>query len=230
MSQLFYQPIWIYFGAISPALMQSWAQSPERARSLLSNSVRLTAITTIGGGIVAASAGTWLLAIVFGRSFGGAGQAFEIVIWTEVATAIGQNWSELCVAAKRNSSLILSNCLGALVNVTVCLISVSRMGIRGAALGNLLAATSVTAVLICSFSGDLGFRILQGAMKPALAGAGAYLVSLATRWSAPPVCATLSVLSFVVLLLLTGAVTMMDLKRLRVLMIPARLVASEFQP
>jgi PST family polysaccharide transporter len=230
MSQLFYQPIWIYFAAIVPALMQSWAQSQEKARLLLSDSVRLTAITTIGAGIVSASAGTWLLARIFGKSFGGAGQAFEIMIWTQAISAIGQNWSNLCVAAKRNGSLIRSNSLGAIVNVMVCLATVSRMGIRGAALSNLLAATSVTCFLICSFGRDMGFNILQGAARPALAGAGAYLVSLATRWTAPPVCATLSVFSFVILLLLTGAVTAVDLKRLRVLIMPARQLASEVQP
>ena len=230
MSQMFYQPIWIYFAALTPALMQSWAQSPERAHSLLSDSIRLTAITTIGSGIVAASAGTWLLARVFGKSFGGAGQAFEIMIWTGVVSAIGQNWSELCVAAKRNSILILSNFLGAIVNVTVCLATVSRMGIRGAALSNLLAAMSVTGFLICAFGREMGFKNLKGAARPALAGVGAYLVSLATRWSAPPVSATLSCLSFVALLLLTGAVTKEDLRRVRVLIMPARQIASEFQP
>ncbi len=226
LSQVFYQPIWLYFGAMAPALMQSWAQSPERARSLLSTSIRLTAITSIGCGLVASSAGPWLLAKIFGKPFAGSAQAFEIMIWTGVVMAIGQNWGHLAVAAKKNRLLVQCTFVGAVVNLAVCGASVSRMGIRGAALGNLLAETAVHLVLIWSFGWAMGFKLLQDAAKPILAGSAAYAVSLCTRWSGPPVCATLSLLSFLLLLFLIGEITAKDLRRLQALL-PARRVAAE---
>jgi PST family polysaccharide transporter len=228
MSQVFYQPIWLYFAAMAPALMQTWQRSPERARSLLTDSVRLSATSTIGAGIVAASAGTWLLAKIFGKPYSGSGQAFEIMIWTGVIMAMGQNWSQLCIAAKRNRILLGSNLLGAIVNIAFCIATVHRMGIEGAALSNLLASITVAGVLIWSFGWQMGFKTLQSAAKPALAGAGAYAVSLATRWSAPPVCALLSILSFLAILFMIGGISSHDLKRLRALL-PWRLIASELQ-
>jgi len=226
LSQVFYQPIWLYFAAMAPALMQSWADSPGRARSLLSTSVRLTAISSIGFGLLAASAGPWLLAKIFGKAFSGSGQAFEIMIWTGVVIAVGHNWGELAIAAKKNRLLMQATFLGAFVNLAFCAATVSRMGIQGAALSNLLAEIAVHVLLICSFGWDMGIKALLDAAKPVLAGTGAYAISLATRWSAPPVCATLSALSFLVLLFLVGGITAGDLKRLRG-MIPARKVAYE---
>jgi PST family polysaccharide transporter len=226
LSQVFYQPIWLYYAAMSPALMQSWAQSPQRARTLLATSVRLTAITSIGFGLLAASAGPWLLEKIFGKAFSGSGQAFEVIIWAGVLVAVCHNWGQLAIAAKKTGLLLQSTLIGAIVNLAVCAATVSRLGIRGAALSNLLAEIAVCSVLVCSFGWDMGLRPLQGAAKPLLAGAGAYAVSLATRSCGPPVCATLTALSFLVLLFLVGEITAHDLKRLHALL-PVRRIAPE---
>ncbi|MGO9336315.1 MAG: flippase [Terracidiphilus sp.] len=227
LSQLFYQPIWLYFAAMVPALMQCWALSPEKACSMLSTSVRLTAITTIGFGLVAASAGPWLLVKIFGKPFGGSAAAFEILIWTGVIIAIGHNWVELTVAAKKNNLLVQSAFLGALVNLVVCTATVHRMGIRGAAVSNLLAEIAVPAYLIVALRKQVELRVLQAVTKPALAGAAAYGVFLATRWSAPVVCLALTTFSYVGILILTGGIGLLDLKRLHGLISLPR-IAPEF--
>ncbi len=229
LSQVFYQPIWLYFGAMAPALMQKWAGSPEKARAMLSTSVRLTAMASIGFGLMAASLGPWLIAKVFGKPFSGSGQAFEIMIWTGVILAIGHNWAELAIAAKKNRLLLQSTFLGAFVNLAVCAATVSRMGIRGAALSNLLAEIAVQVILICSFGWHMGLHLLQRAVKPALAGAGAYAVSHLTTWSTPFLSAAVSGLAFVMLLVFIGGITTQDLKRLRDL-IPARRIVPEACP
>ncbi len=228
LSQVFYQPIWLFFGAMAPALMQRWKDSPEKARALLSTSVRLTAIASIGFGLMAASVGPWLIAKIFGKPFIGSSQAFEIMIWTGVILAIGHNWAELAIAAKKNRLLLQSVFLGAFVNLAVCAATVSRMGIRGAALSNLLAEIAVQVILICSFGRHFGFQLLQRAAKPALAGAGAYAVSHITTWSSPFVSAAVSAFTFVALLIFIGGITFQDVKRLRDL-IPGRPMATELQ-
>ncbi len=229
LSQVFYQPVWLYFGAMVPALMQRWAHSPEKARVLLSTSVRLTATTSIGFGLVAASAGPWLLARIFGKPFSGAGQAFEIMIWTGVIIAIGANWGYFAIAAKKNRLYLQSTFAGAFVNLAVCAATASRMGIRGASLSNLLAEVAVHAVLLTSFGWHMGFQLLQRAAKPVLAGAGAYAVSFMTGGSFPLLRAALTEVSYVALLFLIGGITMVDLKRLRDL-IPARKIVPEAYP
>jgi len=226
LSQVFYQPFWLFFGAMAPALMQCWAQSPERARTMLATSVRLTAIVSIGFGLMAVSAGPWLLVKVFGKPFSGSGQAFELMIWTGVVIAIGHNWGELAIAAKKNRLLLQSTFVGAFVNLAVCGATVSSMGIRGAALSNLLGEIAVHVVLLSSFGWQMGFQLLQRAAKPALAGAGAYAVSFATPGSTPLLSAALTATAFAVLLFLTGGITAEDLRRFCDLL-PTRKVAPE---
>jgi PST family polysaccharide transporter len=215
LSQVCYFPIWIYYSAMSPALMETWASSPDKARSLLSTSVRITAIVSIGSGLVAASASQWALTRVFGQTFDGSGAAFQLLVWTGVVIAIGHNWGQLCIASKKNRLLMQATFLGAFVNLAVCALTVTHMGIRGAALSNLLAEIAVHALLIGSFGWHMGLSVLRGAVKPAFAGAGAYGISLATRWSSPPLCAAVSALAYLALLLLVGGLTANDMNRLR---------------
>src|SRR5208337_3996583 len=63
---VFYFPIWLYFEAVAPALMEAWVLSPEKARSLLSTSVRISATASIGAGLVGVSSSHWLIALIFG--------------------------------------------------------------------------------------------------------------------------------------------------------------------
>jgi O-antigen/teichoic acid export membrane protein len=226
LSQVCYYPIWLYFTAMAPALMEAWALSWESARALLSSSVRITAIISIGSGLIAASLSHWAIRTVFGRSFDGASSAFNILVWTGVIIAVCHNWDELCVAARRNRLLLQSTLLGALVNLVVCALTVSRIGIRGAALGNMLAEVAAHAFLLFSFGWQMGFSVLREAIKPAVAGAAAYGVMFATRNSGPPLCPVLTALSYAAFLLVIGGVTTNDFKRVRAL-IPSRRVLPE---
>jgi len=66
------------------------------------------------------------------------------------------------------------------------------MGIRGAALSNMLAEIAVHAIMIPSFGWHMGLSVLREAWKPIFAGGGAYGVSMATRGCWPPLCAMLT--------------------------------------
>jgi O-antigen/teichoic acid export membrane protein len=224
--QVCYYPIWLYFTAMVPALMEAWAASLESARSLLSSSVRITAIISIGCGLIAASLSRWAIRVAFGSSFEGASSAFDIFLWTGVVIAVGHNWDELCVAARRNRMLLQSTLLGACANLAVCCLTVGHMGIRGAALGNLAAEVSAHVFLLLSFGWQLGVSVLREAIKPAVAGAGAYGVMLATRMSGPPVCPVLTALSFGGILLAIGGITSSDIDKVRGL-IPFRKIMSQ---
>ena len=226
LSQVCYYPIWLYFTAMTPALMEAWSVSRDSARSLLSSSVRFTAIVSIGSGLIAANLSQWAIRTLFGRSFDGAVSAFNILVWTGVIITIGHNWGQLCIASKRNRLLMQATFLGAFVNLVVCTATVSRMGIRGAALSNLMAEVAVHVLLIASCGWHMGLSLLRGAMKPALAGVGAFAISLATRLIGQPLCAAITAVSFLVLLFLFGGLTTHDLNRLRAL-IPVRRWAAE---
>jgi PST family polysaccharide transporter len=227
LSAVFYFPIWLYFEAIAPALMEAWVISPENARSLLSTSVRITATVGIGSGLVGASAGQWLITLVFGKTFNGSGGAFEFLIWTGVVIAIGYNWGQLCVASKRSRLLMQSSFLGAVVNLTVCAATVSHMGVRGAALSNLVAEIAVSTLLVTSLGWHMGPSVLRAATKPVIAGTCAYAVSFATRSSGSAACSILTALSYLALLFLIGGFTKHDLNRLRAL-IPIRRSGAGF--
>jgi O-antigen/teichoic acid export membrane protein len=215
--QVCYYPIWLYFTAMAPALMAAWAVSWESTRSLLSTSVRITAIISIGSGLIAARLSHWAISTLFGRSFDGASSAFNILVWTGVIVAIGHNWDQLCVAARRNRILLKSTLLGALVNFAVCALTVSHLGIRGAALGNMMAEVTAHAYLLYSFGWQMGLSILREAIKPAIAGVGAYGVMFATRNSGFILCPVLTALSFAAILLAIGGITLKDLNRVRAL-------------
>jgi O-antigen/teichoic acid export membrane protein len=215
LGQVCYYPIWLYFAAMAPALMEAWAFSPVSARSLLSTSVRTTAIISIGSGLVASCISQWAITLLFGKGFQGASAAFNILVWTGVIVAIGHNWDELCVAARRNRLFMQSTFLGAFVNLAVCAATVSRIGTRGAALGNMMAEIAAHVFLLISFGWDLGLSVLRVAARPALAGAGAYGISFLIRPSGPAFSAALTGLSYLGLLFLVGGITMRDLNRLR---------------
>lgn len=119
-----------------------------------------------------------------------------------------------------------STFLGAVVNLTVCMVTVSHMGIRGAALSNLLAELAVHIYLVVSFEWHVGLSVLRDAIRPVLAGSGAYAISIAMRASGPLFCAALTAASFLGLLLLIGGLTTRDLNRLRAL-IPVRRWVAE---
>lgn len=224
--QVCYYPIWLYFTAMAPALMEAWTVSRESARSLLSSSVRITAIISIGSGLIATSLSHWALRTIFGSPFEGANSAFNILVWTGVIIAIGHNWDELCVAARRNRTLLQSTLLGAFANLVVCGLAVSHLGIRGAALGNLAAEVTAHAYLFYSFDWQIGLSVLREAIKPAIAGVGAYGVMFATRASGSPLCPTLTALSFCGILFATGGITASDLSKIRAL-IPSRKMLPE---
>jgi O-antigen/teichoic acid export membrane protein len=217
LAQVCYYPVWLYFAAMAPAMMEAWTLSADKARSLLSTSVRLTAIVSIGCGLIAASASQWILTQIFGKTFNGSGAAFELLVWTGVVIAIGHNWGELCISSKKNRLLIQVTFLGAFVNLAVCAATVSRMGIRGAALSNLMAEIVVHAFLIASFGRHMGLSVLRNATKPVIAGAGAYGLFFAIRWASPPICAILTPLAYITLLFIIGGLTARDLERLRAL-------------
>ena len=221
--QVFYYPIWLYFTAMAPALMEAWAVSRDSARSLVSSSVRITSIISIGSGLVAASLSQWGIRTVFGRSFDGASSAFNILAWTGVIIAIGHNWDELAVAARKNRMLLQSTFLGAFVNLMVCGLTVSHIGIRGAALGNLSAEVAAHAFLLYSFGWQMGLSVLREAIRPALAGAGAFGVMFATRNIGLPFCPVLTASSYAAFLLMIGGVTANDLKRVRAIVSSRRL-------
>jgi O-antigen/teichoic acid export membrane protein len=224
LSQVFYYPIWLYFTAMAPALMEAWSVSLESARSLLSNSVRATAVVSIGSGLIASSLSRWAIRLIFGRAFDGATSAFNILVWAGVIIAICHNWDELCVASRRNRLLVQSTFLGAFVNLAICALTVRSLGIRGAALGNLLAEVAAHALLLVSFGWHLGLSVLREALKPVAAGAGAYGILFATRSTGVPLCPILTTLSYVALLFVIGGVTRNDLSRLRSLLAIRRVV------
>jgi O-antigen/teichoic acid export membrane protein len=224
--QVCYYPIWLYFTAMIPALMEAWAVSWESTRSLLSTSVRITGIVSIGSGLIAVSLSQWAIRTLFGRSFDGASSAFNILVWTGVIVAIGHNWDQLCVAARRNRILLQSTLLGAFANLVVCGLTVSHIGIRGAALGNMMAEAAAHAYLLYSFGWQMGLSVLREAIKPAIAGAGAYGVMLATWNSGPPLCPVFTASSYAAFLLMIGGITASDFNRVRTL-IPSRKVLPD---
>jgi O-antigen/teichoic acid export membrane protein len=224
--QVCYYPIWLYFTAMAPALMEAWSVSWGSAKSLLSSSVRITAIISIGSGLVASSLSKWAIRAVFGRSFDGAGSAFNILVWTGVIIAVGHNWDELCVAARKNRMLLQATLLGAFVNFAVCFLTVSHIGIRGAALGNMVAEVAAHAYLLVSFGWQMGLSILREAFKPAVAGGAACGVMFATRNTGLLVCPALTALSYATILLMIGGVTAGDLNRVRAL-IPTRKILPD---
>jgi PST family polysaccharide transporter len=224
--QVCYYPIWLYFTAMAPALMEAWGVSRESARSLLSSSVRITAIISIGSGLIAASLSQWAIRTVFGRSFDGASSAFNILVWTGVIIALGHNWDELCVAARRNRMLLQSTLLGAFANLVVCGLTVTHIGIRGAALGNLMAEVTAHVYLLYSFGWQMGLSVLREAIRPVAAGAAGYGVMLLTRNSGVLLCPMLTASSYAAILLMIGGITASDLNRVRSMM-PSRRFAPE---
>lgn len=224
LSWVCYSPVWFYFTAMVPALAEAWTASVESARSFLAKSVRISSTVSVGGGLIAASVSQWVMGRIFGKPFSGAAEVFNILVFTGVILTIGHNWTELCIASKRNRLLMLSTVLGVVLNLAVCVATVSSMGGRGAALGNLAAEIASKVFLILAFGWHLGISVLREALRPLAAGAVAYGVMLGTRSSGVLFCPVLTLLSYMALLLLIGGVKLQDFRRMRSLIPSGRIV------
>jgi hypothetical protein len=69
----------------------------------------------------------------------------------------------------------------------------------------------------------MGLSVLREAIRPAVAGAGAFGVMFATRNIGLPICPMLTASSYAAFLLMIGGITANDLKRLHAIVSPRRL-------
>jgi len=212
----------LYYGAIGPAMMQAYAASPDGAEKLLRHSVRLTAIVAGGTALLAVCLGKTVVALVYGRGFAAAAPVFSIMLWSGALSVLFYNWGQLAIAAHRERLVLASVAAGGVVNLVVMALLVRRLGPVAAAIGNLAAEVAVATISIVPWPRRFGLAALRPALAPAALCAGcAGLALLVSRWG--PVVSTLLVATtYVSGLILTGTVTLKDVRKITCSLMPKR--------
>lgn len=169
---------WLYYAAMIPAFMQLYADSRSQAGILFRHSVRVTAVLGFGFVAVGVVGSDLLVRVISGPAFRGAGPVLGVMLASAAVVAVGHNWAQVAIAARRERLLLKSTCLGGLVNILICAFLVKPLGALGAALGNLLAEIVVHMTLLLPWPAEFRDRAMRSALGPA---ASCALVLVATR-------------------------------------------------
>lgn len=80
-----------------------------------------------------------IIAILFGKAYMGAITTLQIYIWAGVAVFIGSAVGQYILASNSTKIYFYTTIIGALVNISLNIILIPRMGIKGAALATLIS-------------------------------------------------------------------------------------------
>ena len=154
--------------AESLALVGSAAGSlifPEVARaadpaatSVTERAVRVTAITTAGGALVAGLAADPLLAIAFGAPFGDGTTALRILLLAMIPLSVVRVLAGDLKGRGRPGTVSIAMGLTMILAVTLNLLLIPAFGIEGAAIGSVLSYSAGALALIAAFARATGAR------------------------------------------------------------------------
>jgi O-antigen/teichoic acid export membrane protein len=199
---------WLYYAAMAPALTSLYSQSTAQAAALLKESLRLTAVAGLGACVLGVSVADRLVPLVFGPTFTGGGAVLSVMLLSAAVVAIGHNWAQMVIAAKRERLLLASTLAGGVCNLAVCALLVRPLGALGTAVANLAAEVLVHAVLLIFCWKRLGMAEVGAVGKPALAATVGLVVAVAPLGVVSRAVLACSV--YVALLVLTRALSVAD--------------------
>jgi O-antigen/teichoic acid export membrane protein len=203
---------WLYYAAMSPAFMSLYGESREAASAFFTQSVRLTAIVGFGMFAVGSSASSLLVGVAFGPRFAQASPALSVMLASAALVAVGHNWGQLAIAARREKLLLKATALGGATNLLLCFLLVKPLGPLGAAIGNLAAEVAVAVALFLPWPRDYRVRALRPALGPLLSCGCAVLAGLAAaplgQLPSTGLCAT----AYTAALILTRSVTLKEIR------------------
>ncbi len=168
----------VYYFNLYPLLARRLVEDHGALRSIVTASVRVTAWIGVLVAVALWAAGPFVMKLVFGDEFAGAGPEFGILAWGGAITLASGNARWLLVTGQRQTSLFAAQCVGAATIVILCFVLTPIWGGVGAAVACLCGAVVLWGVAHWRTFG-LPVRASLTGNLPA-AGAAAGVVALLT--------------------------------------------------
>lgn len=202
----------LYYLAIGPALMNLYRQSKEAASLVLSHSVRLTSTVSLGIFSVGFAASPVLVRAIFGPPFAAAGPVLMVMLATTCVVAVGHNWAQLAIAARRERLLFNSVLLGGATNLLLCSLLVKPLGPLGAAIGTLVAEVAVHVQLFLRWPHPFRIAALRRALGPVISCGCALGGASIAAPQGGFITGSVSALVYTAGLIATRSLTLMDIR------------------
>jgi O-antigen/teichoic acid export membrane protein len=161
----------LFFETTFPVISRYYKNTREKLPSLLSSSLRVTAILAIpmalGGTVLA---GPFLVSL-YGPEYRAATIAFQLLIWAVAIELIGMNWGYALMACDHAKEYMKAVGLGAVLSVALNLALIPKLGLMGAGLARLTCSAIISVYFWFQFRRVSRVSWSRYLLKPALASA-----------------------------------------------------------
>lgn len=135
---------------LMPAFARSLGQSGSSPDGLVGYSMKYMCLAMSAVATAIALFSAWIIELLFGSEFAGASRPLQILIWTQVVTAVDAVLQQAMLARRDVYPAIRHSGAGVLVQLALIVIFTELLGLPGAALAVLLSST-LTLVLDLRF-------------------------------------------------------------------------------
>jgi len=161
----------LFFETTFPVISRYYKNTREKLPSLLSSSLRVTALLVIpmavGGTVLAGP----FLSSLYGPEYRAATIAFQLLIWAVAVELIGMNWGYALMACNRAKDYLKAVGFGAAISVALNLALIPKLGLMGAGLARLTSSAIISLYFWFQFRRVLRLDWSRYLFKPALASA-----------------------------------------------------------
>jgi len=135
--------VWLYYFNLLPSMSRAWRQDREAFGALINRSLRCVAWVGAAAGLVWVAVAPLAMTIVYGAAFTPAGATLQWMAGVCVVAALSGHYRFGLIATGRQNAEAAAAALGATAAVISIPFGYSEFGLRGAAMGILVAETTV---------------------------------------------------------------------------------------
>ncbi len=135
--------VWLYCFNLLPSLSRSWLEDREAFTALIDRSMRIVAILAFAAGLAWVAVAPMAMTVFYGSDFAPGAETLQWMAGVCVAAALSGHYRYGLIAAGRQNVEAAAAAIGAVVASVAITFGYSRFGLRGAAVGLLIAEISV---------------------------------------------------------------------------------------
>ncbi len=124
--------------AVFPVIAEAGSLDDERARTVVRRALTLSLAASLPIGLLASAFARPGLELLYGRGYGEGARALELLAWTAPVLFVTNLLGHALAATGRQRDVLVVSTVNALLNVSLNLVLIPRMGAAGAGLATLL--------------------------------------------------------------------------------------------
>ncbi|HKQ72889.1 MAG TPA: oligosaccharide flippase family protein [Blastocatellia bacterium] len=135
--------VWLYYFNLLPTMSRTWREDREAFVALINRSMRVVAHLAAAAGLAWVAVAPLVMTSLYGSAFAPGAETLRWLAGVCVVAALSGHYRYGLIAAGRQNVEAVAAALGAVVAVVAIPFGYSRFGLRGAAIGLLMAETTV---------------------------------------------------------------------------------------